>query len=41
MENGLIGVTGSGERGMISRELHDRVAQAIAAGLTELELYEH
>lgn len=26
---------------MISRELHDGVAQEIAAGLTELELYEH
>jgi len=26
---------------MISRELHDRVAQEIAVGLTELELYEH
>jgi signal transduction histidine kinase len=41
MENAMIGVIGSRERGMISRELHDRVAQAIAAGLTELELYEH
>lgn len=37
----MIGTIGSGERGMISRELHDSVAQAIAAGLTELELYEH
>ena len=26
---------------MISRELHDSVAQEIAASLTELELYEH
>lgn len=26
---------------MISRELHDTVAQEIAAGLNELELYEH
>jgi signal transduction histidine kinase len=41
MENAMIGDIGSGERGIISRELHDGVAQAIAAGLTELELYEH
>jgi signal transduction histidine kinase len=41
MENAMISVIGSGERGMISRELHDRVAQEIAVGLTELELYEH
>lgn len=37
----MTGAIGSGERGMISRELHDGVAQAIAASLTELELYEH
>jgi len=37
----MIGDIGSGERGIISRELHDGVAQGIAAGLTELELYEH
>src|ERR1700722_440756 len=41
MENAMIGVIGSGERGMISRGLPDRVAQEIAVGLTELELYEH
>lgn len=37
----MSGPIGPGEREMISRELHDSVAQAIAAGLTELELYEH
>lgn len=37
----MLDVIGSGERGMISRELHDSVAHEIAAGLIELELYEH
>ncbi|MFD0856712.1 sensor histidine kinase, partial [Actinomadura adrarensis] len=35
------GAIGPGERRALSRDLHDRVAQAIAAGLNGLQLSEH